>query len=196
LFVLYSGNPTLVEGLKNDEVLPHFISTQLPAGMAGLVVASLFAASMDSNLGSMATLTLCDIYQRYFRPQATERESIWVLRLATIGWGLAGAGVGLAMIGVGNTLDAWWDLAGLFSGGVLGLFLLGLISRRADNAAGAIAVVAGMAVIVWMTLPKLVTVPDQWRSPFHSHMTIVVGTLTIFLTGLLVARLRQPRHLA
>ncbi len=194
LFVLYGARPDLLpSGIKSDGVLPHFIATQLPAGIAGLVVASLFAASLDSNLGSMATLSLCDVYQRYVRPQPSERESIWVLRLATLFWGAAGTAVGIAMISAKGALDAWWDLAGLFSGGTLGLFLLGLISRRAGNAAGAIGVAVGVAVITWMTLPKLVDVPAEWRSPLHSHMTIVVGTLTIFLVGLLVARIR-PSH--
>jgi SSS family solute:Na+ symporter len=194
LFVLYSASPELLPaGIKNDDVLPHFIATQMPVGIAGLVVASLFAASLDSNLGSMATLTLCDVYQPYVRPQPSERESIWVLRLATLFWGAAGTAVGIAMISAKGALNAWWDLAGLFSGGTLGLFLLGLCCRRAGNAAGAIGVAAGVAVITWMTLPKLVDLPEQWRSPLHSHMTIVVGTLTIFLVGLAIASLRPER---
>jgi SSS family solute:Na+ symporter len=107
---------------------------------------------MDSNLNSMATLTLCDIYQRYLRPRATSRESMIVLYLSTFLWGVASVAVALYMIRVEKALDAWWDLAGIFSGGVLGLFLLGLISRRADNVAGATGTVIGVLVIVWMTL--------------------------------------------
>ena len=126
------------------------------SALAGLVVAAIFAASMDSNLNSMATLTLCDLYKRYFRPNAGERESMRVLRLSTLLWGVAGTAIGcLAMIHVGTGLDAWWNLAGLFSGGVLGLFLLGLVCRRADNVAGAMGVVVGVLVIIWMTLPAL-----------------------------------------
>lgn len=191
LYVFYDGGTaTLPSGIAGDKVFPHFIATQLPPGAAGLVVAALFAASMDSNLSSMATLTFCDLYQRYFRPAAGQRESLRVLQVATVGWGAAGTAVGLAMIGVGAALDAWWNLASLFSGGVLGLFLLGLVARRADRAAGAIAVVVGVLVIIWMTLPQLVDVPPSLRNPFHVNMTIVVGTLTIFLVGVLVSRLR------
>ena len=153
--------------------------------MAGLVVAAIFAASMDSNLNSMATLTLCDIYQRYFRPAAGQRESMCVLHLSTLFWGAVGTGIALALIATGDTvLDAWWNLAGIFSGGVLGLFLLGLVSRRADRAAAATGVILGVLVIVWMTLPKLIDVPEPLRNPLHTHMTIVVATLTIFLVGL------------
>jgi SSS family solute:Na+ symporter len=190
LFVFYRSQPELLGSVAEpDKVFPHFIATQLPVGMAGLVVAAIFAASMDSNLNSMATLTFCDIYQRYFRPNAGRRESMAVLYLSTLLWGAACIAIAIAMIQVGTVLDAWWNLAGIFSGGVLGLFLLGLISRRADNAAGAIAVVVGALVIIWMTLPKLMVVPPWLHNPLHANLTIVVGTLTIFLVGLGVAKL-------
>ena len=65
LFVFYRDRPELLGSVtKADDVFPHFIATQLPMGMAGLVVAGIFAASMDANFTSMATLTLCDVYQR------------------------------------------------------------------------------------------------------------------------------------
>ncbi len=191
LFETYGMPPHyLVVGPKPDAMFPQFISTQLPLGFAGLVVAAIFAASMDSNLNSMATLTLCDLYKPYLRPTAGERESLRVLHISTLAWGVAGTLVGLAMIQVRTALDAWWNLAGLFSGGVLGLFLLGLTTRRASSAAAAVAVTLGITVTVWMTLPKLFTVPDLLRNRWHANMTIVVGTLTIFLVGLLVTAIR------
>ncbi len=198
LYVFYLARPELASAFHGaDKAFPHFIATQLPPGAAGIVVAAIFAASMDSNLNSMATLTLRDLYLRYVRPGASDRQSLRVLRLSTLFWGAVSTAVGLAMIGVGAGLDAWWQLAGLFSGGVLGLFLLGLVSRRADNAAGALGVIIGVLVITWMTLPALAAaiswpLPRLLRNPLHANMTIVVGTLTIFLVGLLVSRLRSP----
>jgi SSS family solute:Na+ symporter len=195
LFVFYGHHPELLEGIdKADMVFPHFIKTQLPMGLAGLVVAGIFAASMDSNLNSMATLTLCDLYKRYLRPQASERESLRVLYASTLFWGALSIGVGLWMISQAKALDAWWNLAGIFAGGVLGLFLLGLLSR-ADNAAGAIAVAVGLLVIFWMSLPQLPEawierVPEGFRNHLHANMTVVVGTLMIFLVGIGVSALR------
>lgn len=192
LYVFYQLRPELLGDVESaDKVFPLFISTRLPLGAAGLVVAGIFAASMDSNLNSMATLTYCDIYQRYFRPQSRERESMLVLYAATFFWGVASVGIALAMIRVMTALDAWWNMAGIFSGGVLGLFLLGLIAKRADNAAGAIGVVVGVLVIFWMTLPTLVNVPPWLRNPLNANLTIVVGTLTIFLVGLGAAQIRS-----
>jgi SSS family solute:Na+ symporter len=192
LFVFYGRPEFATEGVRPDTAFPHFIATQLPVGLAGLVVAAIFAASMDSNLNSMATLTLCDLYKPYLRPHAGEKESMRVLHLSTLFWGVAGTGVGLAMIRVERALDAWWNLAGFFSGGVLGLFLLGLVSRRAGPAAGVLGVVLGMAVTVWMVLPSLMDVPDLLRNPWHARMTIVVGTITILLAGLAATALVRP----
>ena len=189
LFAHYSQEPALVAGIRADQVFPHFIATELPAGVGGLVVAAIFAASMDSNLNSMATLTLCDIYKPYFRPAAQERESLRVLRAATLGWGLASAGVALGMIRATSVLDAWWQLSGIFSGGVLGLFLLGLLCRKATSPAAGIAVCLGVLVILWMSLPELkwIDAPASLRLPLHTSLTMVVGTLTVFLVGATLA---------
>jgi len=84
-------------------------------------------------------------------------------------------------------------LAGIFSGGMLGLFLLGRISRRARSPAATTAVISGVLVILWMTLslsPNWPKALEFLRSPMHSFMTIVVGTLVILLVGLLVSRFR------
>lgn len=178
-------------GLAADQVFPYFIAHALPAGVRGLVVASILAAAMDSNLNSMATLTLCDLYRRYFRPQATERESLWVLRLSMLAWGALGTTVGLAMISAETVLDRWWALAGVFSGGMLGLFLLGFVSR-AGNAAAAAATAAGIGVILWASLPSIVAAP--WKAPFHGLMTAVVGTAVILLLGLLLSRFSRAEE--
>jgi SSS family solute:Na+ symporter len=193
LFALYTVRPELLPAgfdTHPDQVFPLFIVTHLPVGLAGLVIAGIFAAAMDPSLSSMATLTLRDIYQRYFRPAAGERESLRVLRISTLLWGVAGTCVALAMMQAKTVLDRWWELAGIFSGGVLGLFLLGLISRRAGNAVAATSVVLGILVIVWMTAsPAWSGELAVWRNPFNSLMTTVVGTLTILLVGLLLSRL-------
>lgn len=185
LSVFYSAKPELLAGItKADAVFPHFIATQLPMGMGGLVVAAIFAASMDSNLNSMATLTLNDLYRRYLRPGAGERESMRVLHWSTLLWGAAGTGIGLLMTRFNTALDAWWKLAGIFSGGMLGLFLLGLASRRATSRAAGIGTAIGVAVILWLTFsPKAPWLPWWARNPLHDFMTIVLGTLAILVVG-------------
>ena len=210
LFAFYSAQPELLPvsvgaATKSDAVFPHFIVSQLPTGITGLLIAAVMAAAMssvDSSLNCSATLFLEDIYKRYVRrgKEVGQRESMRVLYLATLVWGGVGTGAALAMMSVKSALDAWWQLAGIFSGGMLGLFLLGMISRRARNPAAVTGVSIGVLVIVWMTFsPKWTGQLEPFGSPFHSFMTIVVGTLTILLVGLLMSRLagsgrEQPRR--
>jgi SSS family solute:Na+ symporter len=201
LAVFYAARQELIPpGLdptrRPDDVLPAFVTTELPIGLAGIVIAAVFAASMDSNLNSMATLTLCDLYKRYWRPEAGERESMWVLHVSTVGWGVAGTVAALAMIRVKNILDVWWQWSGVFSGGVLGLLLLGFLSRRARNPAAMAAVAAGVGVILWMTLSRMKYWPAalaHLRSPFHDLLVNVVGTVVILLVGLLLGSLLSRR---
>jgi SSS family solute:Na+ symporter len=202
LFVFYGTQEGLLPASlqaedQADRVFPYFILTQLPPGVRGLLLAAIFSAAMSTlstSLNSSATLLLTDWYRRFFRPQAGERESMRVLHLASLVWGALGTAVALAMIGVKAALDAWWTLSGIFAGGMLGLFLLGLISRRAGNPAAVTAVVSGVLVIVWMTLtPGAAGWPAALRSPLHSFMTVVVGTLVILLVGLGVSSFRKSR---
>ncbi len=189
LWALLQLNPALLQGVDAahhpDSVFPWFIANALPAGFSGLVVAAIFAASMDSNLNSMATLTLCDIYKRYFRPNASERESMRVLHIATLFWGLAGIGVAIAMIQAKTILDVWWELAGVFSGGMLGLFLLGLLSRRTNSSAAAAGVAVGVAIILCLTAANKGWLGALPR-PCHEFLVAVAGTLAILVVGFAV----------
>ena len=174
-----------------DRAFPHFIVEALPTGVSGLIVAALFAAAMssiDTSLNSSATVIECDLYRTYLAPHANERAQMRVLRGATIAVGVLGTVTALAMIGVESLLDAWWMLSGIFAGGLLGLFLLGMIVRRAGRPAATCGVVAGVLVIGWMTLSPRLPESMAWlRSPLHANMVIVVGTLTIFAVGAAVA---------
>jgi SSS family solute:Na+ symporter len=182
---------------KGDNVFPFFIVANLPTGFTGLLIAAIFAAAMSTLSGSLngaATLTLTDLYKRFLRPQAGERESMAVLYSSTVAWGVIGTGTALAMIHVKSALDAWWNLASICSGGMLGLFLLGLISRRAKNAAAATGVAVGLLVIFWMTFsPEWTYLPEALRSPLHNFLVVVIGTLAILLVGLVVTKLSGHR---
>ena len=204
LFAFYIAQPELLPASVNaaekpDAVFPHFIVTQLPLGVTGLLIASIFAAAMssvDTSLNSSATLFLRDIYQRYLRPNAGERESMRVLHVTTLVWGLAGTVTALAMIRVKSALDAWWNLSGIFSGGMLGIFLLGLISVKAKNPAAIIATLIGILSIVWLSLAKPGIWPESlsaMHSPFHPFMTIIIGTTIIVLVGGALGMLIHPK---
>ncbi len=174
---------------KSDRVFPYFIVNVLPAGLSGLLVASIFAAGMSTistSFNSSATVFLTDYYNKYFKKTASDKEGMRVLYISSAIISIIGIGIGIAMINVKSALDAWWKLASIFSGGMLGLFLLGVLSTS-KNVVGAIAgVVAGLIVIVWLSLSDVLA-SDGAGNPFHTYLTIVFGTMAIFLVGFLVS---------
>lgn len=192
---------TTAEGLTDaeigDRVFPHFIAKHLPPGLTGLLIAAIFAAAMSTvstSLNSSATLVMSDFYQRFLQPSASERALMGVLYGATILWGIMGTLMALALVRLTESaLDVWWTLSSMLGGGIVGLFLLGMISRRAGNRAAVAGVLAGVLVIGWMVASDADVWPQSLaalRSPFHSLLVIVVGTLVILSVGLAVSRMR------
>ena len=200
LFSYYTAQPDLLpEDLKaagaGDKVFPHFIATGLPSGITGLLIAAIFAAGMSTvatSLNSTATIVLNDYYKRYFNKNAGEKSSMKVLYISSFLTGAFGILIALTLVGVESALDAWWSLASIFSGGMLGLFLLGYFSKKAVKIDAVIGVVIGVIVIIWMSLSPICFTEGNslaFRSPFHSNLTIVFGTMTIFLVGFLLTKL-------
>jgi solute:Na+ symporter, SSS family len=178
-----------------DKILPNFMVNHLPVGVAGLIISAILSAAMStisSNMNASATVFTMDIYKKYFRPAINDKQQLKVLHIATVFFGLIGLGTGLAMIGAKSLLDTWWELSGIFAGGMLGLFLLGLISRKAGNAEAMTATFIGIIIILWMTFSDRIPASYAFlRNPLHKNMVIVVGTLGIFLTGLLLTAAKR-----
>lgn len=170
-----------------DKVMPHFMVNMIPVGLVGLLISAILSAAMStisSGMNASATVFSEDIYKRYINPTMTEKGKLRLLYIATAVFGLLGMVAGIAMIGVKSILDVWWELSGIFAGGMLGLFLLGIISKKAGNSDAIIATIAGILVIIWMTFSYLIPADFALlRNPLHANMVIVVGTLTIFLVG-------------
>jgi SSS family solute:Na+ symporter len=195
LYSFYTVFPGMlpVGGTNGDYVFPFFIFNQLPVGITGLLVASIFAAGMSTvstSINSSATVILSD-YFRLLCPQCGERSQMRVLRLSSVVVGMLGIIVSLALVQVDSILDAWWKLSSVFSGGMLGLFLLGYMSRRVCNVAAAIGVVCGVIVIVWLSAAQWLHLPT---TGIHEYLAIVFGTIVIFLVGFLMTCLMSLRQ--
>lgn len=186
---------TLTPADYGDKILPYFMVLKVPQGLVGLIIAAILSAAMStisSGMNSSATVFLKDIYQRYINPEPGPKKEMIILYTVTALTGILSIVFGIALIGVKSILDMWWELAGILSGGMLGLFLLGMIAKKARNAEAVTATAVGILVILWMSLSKYF--PEQWahlKSPFHVNMIVVVGTLTIFLVGLLLTKARR-----
>jgi SSS family solute:Na+ symporter len=88
---------------------------------------------------------------------------------------------------VKSALDTWWKLASIFSGGMLGLFLLGAFSRITKSTGALIGVIAGIIVILWLSLTPLIWGPQALASHIHSFLSIVFSTIAIVFVGFLAS---------
>lgn len=170
----------------SDKVFPYFIVNELPVGISGLLIASIFAAGMSTistSFNSSATVFLTDYYQRYFKKSASDKESMNILYISSLIISIAGIFIGIAMINVKSALDTWWKLASIFSGGMLGLFLLASFSRIKRGFGVFIGIIAGILIILWLSAGPLIFGKEIPGTRLHSYLTIVIGTATIFIIG-------------
>ena len=188
-----SGTATLpaelLDATKSDRIFPFFIVNSLPAGLSGLLIASVFAAGMSTistSFNSSATVFLTDYYKRYFKADASDRDSMRILYIASVIISLVGVLIGIAMINVKSALDAWWKLASIFSGGMLGLFLLAAFTNVKSKAPAVIGANTGILVILYLSVGNLVFGKSIPGGNFHSYLTIVIGTSVIFIVGFLL----------
>jgi SSS family solute:Na+ symporter len=193
LFSYYKIHKGLLPtGVNGDEVFPYFIVNQLPAGLTGLLIASIFAAGMSTvstSLNSSATVILTDFSKLNQEHSGTERKSMTVLYLSSFIFSLMSILIAIAMINVKSALDAWWKLASIFSGGMLGLFLLGYLAPKVKSTAAIVGVISGVFVIGWMSLSPFIFIEgtlSKFASPFHSYLSIVFGTAAVFIVGFLI----------
>lgn len=180
-----------------DKIMPHFMVNEIPTGLVGLIISAIMSAAMStisSGMNSSATVFSIDIYKRYIDPQMNEKQLMKLLYITTAVFGIMGMATGILMIGIKSILDIWWQLSGIFSGGMLGLFLLGMISRKTGNAQALTATCIGVLVILWMTFSA--ALPEDLyflRNMLHSNMIVVIGTLTIFLSGLVLTSFKRGK---
>ena len=200
LFSYYNSAEVLPEVLqditKADRVFPYFIVNALPAGITGLLIASIFAAGMSTistSFNSSATVFLTDYYNKYFKQDASERKRMQVLYISSIIISIIGIIIAIAMINVKSALDAWWKLSSIFSGGMLGLFLLGIFTKSKNVTGAIVGMIAGILIILWLTLSERIFGPESLGASFHTYLIIVFGTIAIFLVGFLVSSLMKPK---
>lgn len=196
LFSYYTAIPDALpaeyaEAGMSDRVFPFFIVNNLPAGFTGLLIASIFAAGMSTistSVNSGSTVILTDYYKRFAKKTVTDKDSMRVLYISSLSFSVIGIVIGVAMINVQSVLEAWWKLASVFSGGMLGLFLLGAFVKVVNVKGAIIGVIVGLISILWLSVSPMIFTEEplsNFASPFHNYLTIVISTTLIFLIGFL-----------
>jgi Na+/proline symporter len=154
LYVYYKKNPALLDPtLQTDAVFPLFIAHQMPAGIAGIVVAGIFAAAqstISTSMNSIATALTTDFVRR-FDLIGSEKGYLRLARILTVVFGLLGTGFALiiAYADIKSLWDSFISILGLLGGAMCGLFMLGIFTRRA-NGKGALTGAVGGALCLWI----------------------------------------------
>ena len=180
--------------VQSDAVFPWYIVNRLPHGVSGLLVAAIIAAAMSTiaaTLNSGSTVLLEDYFKRFFPSKAEKGgRNMRFLRSMTVLLTVSSICVAVAVMNVRSALTVWWSMQSVLSGGMLGLFLLGAYSRRTTSAQAVIATVMGILVVIYITFgQKIIPLPGF----IHLNLSIVLGTITLFFTGWLLAKIHGTR---
>jgi SSS family transporter len=169
-------------------IFPTYILTYLPRGLAGLVIAVIFAAAMSTLSGefnSLATATMVDFYKRFVRVGGTDAHDLFVSRVLTAFWGAFACLIALQAGRLGSAIEVVNRFGSYFYGSILGVFGLAVLTRRASATGAFWGLLAGM-VTVWL-VATYTSVHFLWYN--------VVGAVTVFVVGMLLTSVR-PRAAA
>ena len=181
LFTLYKDHGWTPPAVT-DSIYPRFIWDRLPPGLSGLLIAAILAAAMSNlsaALNSLASTTVMDFLRPLSEAERGVDESLWLrrARLATVAWGVILAGVALLARNWGGVLQAGLSIASIIYGSLLGVFLLGLLTRRVGEIAAMCGMVAGLAVMLYV----------RFATPIAFTWYVLIGTSMTFLTGILAS---------
>jgi len=169
-------------------VFPTFVTTQLPMGLVGLIIAAIFAAAMSASAGEMnalATATVIDVYRRHIRRQAPDAHYLLVSKLATGFWGLLACGFAIYASQAGSLIEVVNKVGSLFYGTLLGAFALAIGTRRATGRGAFWGMLAGFASVLWAA----------WATSISYLWYNLVGVAVVVVVGLAVSYTQpfQPR---
>jgi solute:Na+ symporter, SSS family len=169
-----------------DEIFPRFIVGQLPHGISGLVIAAIFAAAMSNlsgSLNSLASTTVLDFYKPLVKPHATDESLLKLSRWLTATWGIILIVIAIFARHIDSVFTVGLTIASLVYGTMLGAFLLGVLTRRANS----VGVVAGMlaSMACMLTIKIYTTLAWTWY--------VITGTVVCLVVGYVVSAAFPPR---
>jgi len=183
LFVYAQHAPLAIPQGDRDRIFPAFVVNEMPVGVAGLVLAAIFAVAMSNasgSLNSLASSSIMDFEALGRRGEEDPARLLGMSRRITLVWGVVlGA---LALMDWGPVLEAGLSIASITYGSLLGLFLLGLLNPRATSRGAVVGMIAGLAVILWVRLNT--SLAWTWY--------VLAGTVPTFIVGSLASLLDNP----
>jgi hypothetical protein len=168
-------------------VFPTFITTTLPIGLVGLMIAAIFAAAMSSiaaELNSLATSTVIDIYRRHVKPSESDTHYLLASRYATAFWGLFACVVASFAAGLGSLIEVVNRFGSFFYGSLLGVFVLALAFRWVNGHGAFAGLLVGMGVVSAFAFhPSTSGVSFLWHNPIGVIAVVATGVLVSAFTG-------------
>jgi SSS family transporter len=181
LYAFYQHFPPTVPFRRADEVYPTFVITRLPVGLCGLLTAAILAAGManlSAALNSLASTSVMDFYKPFVRPSADDRHYLRVSRLVTLAWGAVIITIALAAQYLQRSaLELALTVASVPYGSMLGIFLLGVLTRRATSRGALVGALCALATLGYVM--HSTTIAWTWY--------VAIGTVVTFVTGLMVS---------
>jgi SSS family transporter len=163
-----------------------FVTRYLPAGVVWLIIVVIFAATMSttaSELNSLATCTVVDVYKRIITTQASERHYVMVSRAATAAWGLFAVMASERASRLGTLVEAVNILGSLFYGTILGVFILAFAFRRVTGTAVFVAALLAEGLVLYLFF--FTEISYLWYNVFGSLTVVAAGLLLTGLSGIL-----------
>jgi Na+/proline symporter len=168
-------------------VFPTFVTTRLPQGLVGLIIAAIFAAAMSATAGELsatATATVMDVYRRLLRSAESDKHYLLVSRLAVAFWGFVACVVAHVAVQLGSLIEVVNRIGSIFYGSLLGVFVLALAFRRANGHGAFIGLLSGILFVVGFAFhPATRGVSYLWHNPIGVVVVLVVGMSVSLLTA-------------
>lgn len=180
-----------------DQVFPYFLTTKIPAGLAGIFIAALFSAAMStmsSDLNCLSAVAVEDYYSK-LRPQSSDRQRLFAGKVIVAVCGVIAVAIGMFIATKGDAaLGLYYAAAAIVSAGLAGMFLLAFFSRRANRQGLWIGIVCALAFTAWATVTggKKPMVHTDWHYTWPSVMIGVIAHLIVLVVGYLASLLFPP----
>ena len=187
VFAYFHQHPgELDPAMTNDQIIPLYIVQRLPIGVAGLIIASLFAAAMSALAGSMNTVSILftEDFYRKFKKNTTDRERLVTMRIASVICGTAATITALYMAKLNqrSLFQTWNELFALLGGGFLGIYILGTYTHRANAIGAFTGAIASIATTLWL----------KYFTAVHWYFYTPGAVISCVLIGYLVSLLTPP----
>jgi SSS family solute:Na+ symporter len=180
LFVFYRLFPPAAAFTRSDTIFPSFVVSKMPHGVSGLLIAAILAAAMSNlsaALNSLSSTTVIDFYARW-RPASTEEGRVRLSKVATMGWAVVLFGLALLARHGGKVLEMGLSIASVAYGSLLGVFLLGVVTKRASESGAMVGMLFGFALNIYLW--QFTRVAFTWYVVFGSITTFFIGYAASF----------------